>query len=306
MTIDLTVPGEFRGLVRLGTSSWRYDSWKGLVYEPGKRYLSDDYLPDYARVLDSVEVDQWFYSLFPRGVRLPDPKAVRRYASSVPDDFVFTVKAPNALTLTHFRGKEGAGRGAPVGDPNPNFLSRDLLGRFLYAIAPLGAKLGPVMFQFEYLNRKKMASRELFLEKFGEFIAGAPGGVDYALEIRNPNYLVPGFFEFLQSRRLGFVYFEGAYMPPIGSVFDEFHPATAPFQVVRLHGGRNPGIGEKAGAAWDAIVDPKPRAIADAVRIVKANARKKVLTHVIFSNHLEGSAPLSARRFLDILEGGLP
>ncbi len=73
MALELSVPKALRGLLRLGTCSWKYDSWKGLVYEKGKTYRPDDYLPDYAKRLDSVEVDQWFWSLFPGGPRLPDP-----------------------------------------------------------------------------------------------------------------------------------------------------------------------------------------------------------------------------------------
>ena len=73
MGLDFSVPREFRGLLRLGTCSWKYDSWKGLIYELGKSYRPNDYLLDYARKLDSVEVDQWFWSLFPGSLRLPDP-----------------------------------------------------------------------------------------------------------------------------------------------------------------------------------------------------------------------------------------
>jgi uncharacterized protein YecE (DUF72 family) len=303
MAFDLTIPKKLRGYLRLGTCSWKYDSWKGLVYEKGKAYRPDDYLADYAGYFGSVEVDQWFWSLFPGGVRLPDPKTVGIYAKSVPDDFVFTVKAPNALTLTHFYEKGGAGHGASAGEPNPNFLNHDLLCRFLDTLSPMGRKLGPVMFQFEYLNKKKMATSEAFFEKFGEFINGAPRAGEFAVEIRNPNYFSPRFFHFLEEHRLGFVYLEGYYMPPIGEVFDRFRPATAPFQVIRLHGGDRLEIEGRTGEVWDAIVAPKPEAVAAAARIVKANAGKKVLTYLNLNNHFEGSAPLSARRVLDALAG---
>ena len=93
------------------------------------------------------------------------------------------------------------------------------------------------MFQFEYLNKQKMPSKEAFIERFGEFIDRAPKGYQYAVEIRNPNYLSPAFFDFLKGRGLGFVYVDGYYMPPIGEVFDKYKPETASFQVIRLHGG---------------------------------------------------------------------
>ena len=44
--IEVAIRRRFKGLLRLGTCSWKYDSWKGLLYEPGKRYRPDDYLAD--------------------------------------------------------------------------------------------------------------------------------------------------------------------------------------------------------------------------------------------------------------------
>ncbi len=301
MMLEISLPKALRGLLRLGTCSWKYDSWKGLLYDPARRYRPDDYLADYAKILDSVEVDQWFWSLFPGSVRLPEPRTVRLYEKSVPDGFVFTVKAPNALTLTHFYGKPNPSHAAMAGRPNPHFLSNALLDEFLERLSPLGGKLGPIMFQFEYLNKQKMPSKEAFFEKFGEFIAKAPKGLPYAVEIRNPNYLVPSFFEFLKSHNLGFVYLDGYYMPPIGQVFDKFEPRTAPFQVVRLHGGDRAEIEKKTGEIWNGIVEPKPRGLQGAAKIVRANARNKVLTFVNLNNHYEGSAPLSIGRLLEAL-----
>jgi len=303
MAFDLTVPRPFRGLLRLGTCSWKYDSWKGLVYEAGKTYRPDDYLADYAKKLGSVEVDQWFWSLFPGSLRLPDPAVAKRYAKSVPDDFVFTVKAPNALTLTHHYAKKAPANAGLAGQPNPAFLSHDLLRGFLETLAPLRSKLGPIMFQFEYLNKQKMPSKEAFFERFGEFIDRAPKGYRYAVEIRNPNYLCPAFFEFLEKRQVGFVYLEGYYMPRIGEVFERFGPGTASFQVIRLHGGDRLEIEGETGEVWNRIVAPKPAGLEAAAKIVRANAKKRILTYLNLNNHFEGSAPLSLRRFLDVLAG---
>jgi uncharacterized protein YecE (DUF72 family) len=303
MGLEFTVPKEFRGLLRLGTCSWKYDSWKGLVYEAGKAYRPNDYLVDYARRLGSVEVDQWFWSLFPGSLRLPDPSIARLYAKSVPEDFVFTVKAPNALTLTHYYAKQTPQNAAFANRPNPHFLDHDLLGRFLEALSPLESKLGPVMFQFEYLNKQKMPSKEVFFERFGAFVDKAPKGYQYAVEVRNPNYYSTAFFEFLKDRGLGFVYLDGYYMPPIGEVFEKFAPETASFQVVRLHGGDRLEIEGQTGEVWDRIVAPKPGGLKSAAKIVRANAKKRVLTYLNLNNHYEGSAPLSMRRFLDVLAG---
>ena len=302
MPFAVKIPPEFQGLLRLGTCSWKYDSWKGLIYETGKHYRPDDYLRDYAKVLDTVEIDQWFWSLFPGHARLPEARTVSVYEKSVPESFVFTVKAPNSLTLTHFYAKQPPGAASLAGGPNPYFLDEGLLRRFLDVLSPLGRKLGPIMFQFEYLNRQKMPSKEVFFDRFGAFIRGAPKGFQYAVEIRNPNYYSPVFFKFLKEHGLGFVYLDGYYMPPIAKVFEEFAPESADFQVIRLHGGDRLKIEGETDEVWNRIVSPKLASLESAGKIVRANARKKVLTYVNINNHYEGSAPLTIRRFLDTLK----
>ncbi|MDH4197894.1 MAG: DUF72 domain-containing protein [Candidatus Aminicenantes bacterium] len=299
------VPPALAPYLRIGTCSWKYPSWKGLIYDEGKAYRPDDYLADYSKRLNSVEVDQWFWSLFPGSVRLPEPHVVRLFAQSVPDDFIFTVKAPNALTLTHFYSKAARGTtaAAVAGKTNEHFLSQTLLETFLERLAPFGRKLGPIMFQFEYLNRQKMPSVAAFIEQFDAFITRAPKGFQYAIETRNPNYLSPTFFEFLARRGLGFVYLDGYYMPPIGQVFEKkrAQTASAGFEVLRLHGGDRLEIEKKTGDVWDRVIAPKPEGLRAAARIVRANVRKKVLTFVNVNNHYEGSAPMTIGRLLEAL-----
>ena len=45
-----------------------------------------EYLPNYARHFATVEIDRWFWSLFPTGAKLPNPNTVKRYAGSAPND----------------------------------------------------------------------------------------------------------------------------------------------------------------------------------------------------------------------------
>jgi uncharacterized protein YecE (DUF72 family) len=304
MKIDRRI--EIPPLLRIGTCSWKYDSWKGLVYDPDRTYRADDYLADYARRYSTVEIDQWFWSLFPTGVRLPDPAVARRYAESVPDDFVFTVKAPNALTLTHHYARQPKGAEEFANRPNAEFLSHALLDQVLERLRPLGEKLGSLMFQFEYLNRQKMPSREAFLEHLDAFFAGAPRGIPYAIETRNPNYLGAPFFRLLERHRVGFVYLEGYYMPPIREVFERFRPAVADPCVIRLHGPDRKGIEEQAGGTWNRIVSPQPESLAAAAEIYLANRERSIRTFVNVNNHFEGSAPLTILRFLERFRPSVP
>jgi uncharacterized protein YecE (DUF72 family) len=295
------IPDDLRPFLRIGTCSWKFDSWKGIFYDPSKIYRPDEYLSDYAKNLDTVEIDQWFWSLFPGGIKFPDIGTAKAYAESVPDNFIFTVKAPNSLTLTHFYTKQSRKYASYGGRANKYFLDNEHLEKFLERLSLMERKLGPIMFQFEYLNKKKMPSKEIFLSRFHEFMDRAPKGYQYAIEIRNPNYFSPVFFEFLKEHHIGFVYLEGYYMPPIGDVFAKFEPATADFCIIRLHGGSRMEIEETTGGAWNHIVSPKPRGLEAAARIVRTNRKKNILTFVNLNNHFEGSAPLSAQRFIDTL-----
>ncbi len=299
--MKIEIPDPHKKHLRLGTCSWKYDSWKGLYYDSARKYRADDYLADYSYWLNSVEVDQWFWSLFPGGVRLPEPTTVKTYAESVPDDFVFTVKAPNSITLTHYYSRQPKNYKEFAGRQNEHFLDNGLLERFLELLAPFGKKLGPVMFQFEYLNKNKMPSREVFLERFGEFIDRAPAGFEYALECRNPNYFSPALFEFMGNHKIGFVYLEGYYMPPIGDVFEKYRPATSDSCVIRLHGGDRSEIEKETGEVWSRIVAPKPEGIEAAAKIVAENTEKGTRTFLNVNNHYEGSAPLTIERFLEVL-----
>jgi uncharacterized protein YecE (DUF72 family) len=299
--MKLKIPNEDLPYLRIGTCSWKFDSWKGLFYDPSKSYRPDDYLPDYAHHLNSVEIDQWFWSLFPGGVKLPELGAVKTYTDSVPDDFVFTVKAPNSLTLTHYYSKQPRKYVGYAGQVNKQFLDNELLEQFLERLTLMEKKLGPIMFQFEYLNKKKMPSKEVFLDRFHEFILRAPKDYQYAVEIRNPNYLSPAFFQFLKEHSLGFVYLEGYYMPPIGDVYKKFQPATADFCIIRLHGGDRLEIEAETGGDWNRVVSPKPKGLKAAAQIVRANRRRKILTFVNINNHFEGSAPVTVERFIDVL-----
>ena len=143
--------------LRIGTCSWKYPSWAGLVYSA--RHGGINYLAEYATKYDTVEVDQWFWSLFESGEpKLPRPADVVDYRCSVPADFRFSIKVPNSITLTHFYSKT---KGRPL-VPNPYFLSVDLFNSFLEKLDLLGDLVGPIIFQFEYLNRQKVSGQTEF------------------------------------------------------------------------------------------------------------------------------------------------
>jgi uncharacterized protein YecE (DUF72 family) len=299
MLPKLKIPKKFQDYLRIGTSSWKYDSWKGLVYDPDKKYKPEDYLSDYSQYYNTVEIDQWFWSLFPTGAKLPNKQVVKGYSESVPNDFLFTVKAPNAITLTHYYSKQSKAYKDYANQPNEYFLNVDLLKRFLETLEPMGEKLGPIMYQFEYLNKQKMPSHKAFLDKLHDFLEKTPKGYDYAIECRNPNYLKSAFFEFLSGHHLGCVLLDGYYMPPIEEVISSHNINTAPYTIVRLQGKDRQGMDTKTDKTWNKIVED--RDIQSLTDYVKDNVDKKILSIVNINNHYEGCAPLTIQRIIESL-----
>ena len=281
--------------LRIGTCSWKYPSWKGHVYS---RASGIDYLEEYARQYDTVEIDQWFWSLFGESkVSLPKPETAAGYVDSVGSDFTFTVKVPNSITLTHFYKSAGFRDDRP----NPYFLSVSLFEDFLAALGPMVPRVRAFMFQFEYLNRSKMPSLGAFLEKIADFFDRAPAGLPYSMEPRNPAWLDRTYFEFIRERGLSHVFLQGYYMPDIREVYRRNGELVRGSSVIRLHGNDREGIEERTGKRYDRIVDDRADELPGVAEMVKDLIRRGVNVFLNVNNHYEGSAPLTIRRIREYL-----
>ncbi|BHH83759.1 DUF72 domain-containing protein [Desulforhopalus sp. 52FAK] len=277
----------------IGTCSWKYDSWQGLIYPDKKPF---NYLEEYSKHYNCVEVDQWFWSLFPGDkVVLPRPEVVQEYANSVPHGFRFGVKVPNSITLTHHYKKKKT-------DPlthNPHFLSSGLMLRFLETLEPLHGKLGPLIFQFEYLNKQKMpGGLPQFEEKVGLFVDSLPTGFDYCIENRNPNYLNERYFAFLDKVNLYHVFLQGYYMPSIFDLYKKHREQVKDMAVIRLHGPDRQGIEKITGKDWSQVVALKDEDVSTLAKMLPYMESRGVQTFTFVNNHFEGSAPRTIERIL--------
>lgn len=291
--------------VRIGACSWKYPSWEGLVYSTARGI---DYLHEYAAHYDTVEVDQWFWSLFgPGSPRLPDAADVLAYRRAVPGSFRFTIKAPDSLTLTHYRSHRrptpvASAAAAPLA-PNPSFLSHDLFSAFWQSISPLHDTLGVTMFQFEYLNRQKMASQAAFEESFAAFAAGLPASFSFGLETRNPNYLNASYFDLLLRLGVAPVLLEGYYMPPVSQVYARWRSLLLqfPLVVIRLLGPDREGMETATGNVWNELVAPKDAGLAEVAAMTRDLLAAGARVYINVNNHYEGSAPLTIARLRRLL-----
>jgi uncharacterized protein YecE (DUF72 family) len=282
--------------LRIGTCSWKYESWQGLVYSQDNGI---NYLREYSRHFSTVEVDQWFWSLFKGDTAvLPKAEVVKEYAQSVPPGFVFSIKVPNSITLTHHYDKKKSGSL----EANRHFLSTELMGKFLLALEPLGNHIGPLMFQFEYLNKNKMASLKNFMEMFEVFLQGLPQGYQYCIEIRNPNYLKDEYFDFLAEHHIGPVFLQGYYMPSIFEVYEKFKDRLSDPVVLRLHGPDRQGMEERTDNVWDTIVDPRDDELLQLKNIVNDLRERRHQVFINVNNHYEGSAPRTIEKIKALLQ----
>ncbi|HEY6715908.1 MAG TPA: DUF72 domain-containing protein, partial [Reyranella sp.] len=145
--------------IRLGTSSWFFPGWRGLVYDGvhPQAALSRKGLAAYAEIplLRTVSLDRTFYAPL-------TAVEYQRYAHQVPDPFSFVVKAPALVCDAVMRDEEGRGKVA-----NPHFLDAAIAARefIVPCLEGLGAKAGPLVFQVSPLPRGLIEEGATLIER---------------------------------------------------------------------------------------------------------------------------------------------
>jgi len=292
-----TVPEELRDLasrlpasVRLGTSSWSFPGWRGLVYRDRaeEAELARDGLAAYGRhpLLRAVGIDRTFYA----PVKAAD---FARYAAAVPGGFRFLVKASQACTFPALRGGAGAGNS----EPNPRFLDPAFAADEVVGPATEGLRgqLGTILFQFPPLPAALTRRAAEFADRLGEFLARLPAGPLYSVEIRNRSLLTPGYAAALAPAGASHAFTVHPSMPPLPVQAAVVGLERQPALVVRWMLGHGRGYEEARllYEPFDRLVAPD-EASRSSIASLAARAlglAKEVL--VVVNNKAEGSAPLS-------------
>ena len=191
----------------IGTSGFSYPAWRGTFYPeklPAARMLGF-----YSERLDTVEINNTFY-------RMPKAEALRAWADATPAGFRFAPKSPQQIT--HRQKLLGPA---------------DTVAFFFQAIAALGQKLGPALFQLPPFFKKD-------LPRLSDFLALVPNGARAAFEFRHASWFADDTYEVLRSRGAALCLAESDDFetPPV---------ATTDWGYVRL---RKTEYGEPALRAW--------------------------------------------------------
>ena len=178
--------------IYLGTQGWSYPDWIGTFYPP--RSKQEHYLPFYAQVFDTVELDTTFY-------HPPRASVVRSWAKHTPGTFRFSAKVPQHITHE--------ARLASMGEH---------LAAFARAMEPLGERLGPLLVQLPAEFRRDEGARGLL----DRFLAAAPGDVRLAVEFRHASWQLPDTYELLHRHRAALAWTEWRDLPRSSEVTTDF------------------------------------------------------------------------------------
>jgi uncharacterized protein YecE (DUF72 family) len=278
--------------LRLGTSSWAFPGWAGVVYaqRAGEQLLAGAGLGAYSRheLLRAVGIDRTFYAPLPA-------EDFRRYARLVPGDFRFVVKAHAALTTPIDR----QARNVAVTPDVDRFLDlRYAIERVVTPVAEgLGERLGALLFQFPPLGLPYAREPQLFAEALGAFLDALPRGPQYAVEVRNRELLGPGYTDALARNGATHCFNVHPRMPSVLEQADLVGESAWLSGSVVLRWMLNPGQDYEAAREryfpFDRIVDPDPvnrAAVADLLEKILARGNEAL---VIANNKAEGCAPLT-------------
>lgn len=188
------------GVLRVGIGGWSYAPWRETFYPRG--WPQSRALEYASRQVSAIEINSTFY-------RLQKPDTFAKWKEQTPADFVFSIKAPRAIT--HRRDPADAA---------------EAIERFILSgIDRLGDKLGPLVWQFP----PSLAFRE---DAFGRFLERLPATTGdrplrHAVDVRHASFACPAFVRLLRERRMAAVYTDAEAVPQIPD-------ATADFVYLRL------------------------------------------------------------------------
>lgn len=220
------------GRIRIGIGGWVFEPWRGTFYPDGLLHAKE--LEYAASKLGTIEVNGTYY-------RTQTPASFAKWRKSVPDGFVFSVKAIRYATMKKKLAEAGESVGKFIGS----------------GLAELGDALGPVVWQM-------LPTRKFDAEDMGAFLALLPEKVDgltlrHVLEVRHESFACAEFVALARKHKAAIVVADHAEHPLIAD-------PTADFVYARLMRGQDEiptaydevGLDRWAGVAkdWAAGRDP--------------------------------------------------
>lgn len=276
--------------IYLGTSSWKYEGWKGILYAheyPTDKAFKEGCLEEYARAYPCVGVDHTYYAW-------PTPAAFGRYVAQTPPEFRFGLKVTDRITVFQFPRQRRYGKDA--GARNSSFLDPGAFTEhFLAPIAPFLGQIGPVILEFSHFHPGTLTSGRDFLERLDAFFTalGRERLPQLAVEIRNDGWLKPPYFELLRQHGVAHVFNSWTRMPTISRQLELSTQYPQPCYVARilLQPGTPYEDAVEAFSPYDRIRMEYPELRAGAAALISRALAEKTPAYVFVNNRAEGCAP---------------
>lgn len=278
----------------IGTSSWKYPGWLGMLYDQSNyenrgRYsekrFGDECLAEYGQFFRTVCVDAGYY-------KFPDTAYLGRLFGQVGADFRFTFKVTDTITMKRF--PRVLRFGLQQGRLNPHFLDAELFCEsFLTPFEPFRDRVGTLIFEFSEFREAEFRHAEDFLPALDEFLEAIPKGWRYGVELRTESFLGGAYFRVLRRHNVSHVYNQWTRMPAVEEQLRAPESASADFAVARflLTPGRayEEAVQEFSPYTETKVADPSARR-AGRTLIWDVAVRDGKPVFVYINNRLEGNA----------------
>lgn len=160
------------GRLRIGTSGYEYEHWKGVFYPEG--LPKTKWFGHYAQHFDTVELNSTFY-------RVPGAETFARWREAAPPGFEYVLKY--SRFGAHLKR---------LADPESH------IAYFMERARELGSTLGPILLQ---LPPRWNANTE----RLDAFLNASPAGQRWAVEFRDASWLCAEVFAVLRSHNAALV-----------------------------------------------------------------------------------------------------
>lgn len=283
--LDERLPSE----LRMGTMSWSFPGWRGLVYAESAdpKLLSEAGLTAYTQhpLLRTVEIDRSFYEPLPA-------RYFEHVSRQAPAGFRFVVKAHEDCTLPQF--PRHARYGKKQGEPNPRFLEASYATDAVVApvVAGLGDKLAVLLFQFSPQDAREARA---FADRLHAFLERLPRGVPYAVELRNPELLTKQYAQALAATGAVHAHNVWGNMPSVLLQARLIPPAARRPLVVRwlMRKGDDYEGARSRFLPFSRLAEPDSTNREDIATLLSKALAHQVPALVLVNNKAEGCAPLS-------------
>lgn len=194
-----------KGRIYAGIGGWTFEPWRGVFY-PDKLPHAQE-LHYASRRLTTIEINGTFY-------RTQTPKTFAKWASEVPDGFVFAVKGVRYVTNRRVLAE-----------------AEKSIQLFLDSgVTEMGDRLGPLLWQFQ-------PTKKFDPDDFAKFLALLPAkhrgmSLRHVVEVRHDSFCTAEFIALARKHAVAICYAEHATYPEIADV-------TADFVYGRLQKGKD-------------------------------------------------------------------